>query len=180
MQKIGRESLDCCNLCQPAIYLVIFMRKPGLVFQKYADTLIISHKGDICRTATIWEIIILRIMTCFFMMFPIPLQMTSVIWNSLAVQWLGLCGLTAKGRGSVPSRGTKIPRGAQCGRKKKKDKYFRFCVFFFFLNWKKSLLDAKGQAHIVCQPTFFFFLSLSTSCTYQHFISSLTAVKLRG
>ena len=28
--------------------------------------------------------------------------------NSLAIQWLGLCGLTAEGPGSIPGRGTKI------------------------------------------------------------------------
>ena len=39
--------------------------------------------------------------------------------NSLAVQWLGLCALTAKGPGSIPSRGTKIPQAAWCGGKKK-------------------------------------------------------------
>ena len=34
------------------------------------------------------------------------------IWNSLAVQWLGLCAFTAEGAGSIPDRGTKIPQGA--------------------------------------------------------------------
>ena len=47
-------------------------------------------------------------MTYFFMMFPIPLQKTSITGNSRAVQWLGLCVLTAKGWGSVPGPGTKI------------------------------------------------------------------------
>ena len=40
--------------------------------------------------------------------------------NSLAVQWLGLCALTAKGPGLVPGWGTRIPRAAQCGQKKNK------------------------------------------------------------
>ena len=35
--------------------------------------------------------------------------------NSLVVQWLGLCALTAKGLGSISSQGTKIPQTAQCG-----------------------------------------------------------------
>ena len=30
--------------------------------------------------------------------------------NSLAVQWLGLCALTANGTGSILGRGSKIPQ----------------------------------------------------------------------
>ena len=33
--------------------------------------------------------------------------------NSLAVQWLGLCTLIAKGPGSIPDGGTKIPEAAR-------------------------------------------------------------------
>ena len=33
--------------------------------------------------------------------------------NALAVQWLGLCALTAKGPSSVSGQGTKIPQAAQ-------------------------------------------------------------------
>ena len=33
--------------------------------------------------------------------------------NSLVVQWLGLCTFTAEGLGSIPDRGTKIPRATQ-------------------------------------------------------------------
>ena len=32
--------------------------------------------------------------------------------NSLVVQWLGLQALTARGLGSIPSQGTKIPQAA--------------------------------------------------------------------
>ena len=35
--------------------------------------------------------------------------------NSLAVQWLGIGALTAKGPGSVPGQGTKIPQATWCG-----------------------------------------------------------------
>ena len=38
----------------------------------------------------------------------------------LAVQWLGLCALTAEGPGSIPGRGTKIPQAVWCSQKKKK------------------------------------------------------------
>ena len=33
--------------------------------------------------------------------------------NSLAVQWLGLCVFTAEGPGSIPGRGSKIPKAAR-------------------------------------------------------------------
>ena len=39
--------------------------------------------------------------------------------NSLAVQRLGLCALTAEGPGSIPGRGNKISQAAQRGQKKK-------------------------------------------------------------
>ena len=39
---------------------------------------------------------------------------------SLAVQWLGLQALTAKGAGSIPGQGTKILQATQPGQKKKK------------------------------------------------------------
>ena len=43
----------------------------------------------------------------------------SQLGNSLAVQWLGLCVLTAKGQGLIPGQGTKIPQAAWSGQKKK-------------------------------------------------------------
>ena len=42
--------------------------------------------------------------------------------HSLAVQWLGLCDLTAEGPGSIPGQGTKIPQAAQRGQKTNKQK----------------------------------------------------------
>ena len=39
----------------------------------------------------------------------------------MAVQWLGLCAVTAEGKGSVPGRGTKIPQATWRGQKKKRD-----------------------------------------------------------
>ena len=41
------------------------------------------------------------------------------IGNSLAVQWLQLCPLTAKGLSSIPDQGTKIPRAGWHSQKKK-------------------------------------------------------------
>ena len=41
------------------------------------------------------------------------------IGNSQAVQWLGLCTFTAKGAGSIPGWGTKIPSLAVRPKKKK-------------------------------------------------------------
>ena len=42
--------------------------------------------------------------------------------NSLVVQWLGLHAFTAKGMGSIPSQGTKIPQATWCGQNFKKTK----------------------------------------------------------
>ena len=39
--------------------------------------------------------------------------------NSLVVQWLRLCAFTAKGLGSIPGWGTKIPHAVEPGREKK-------------------------------------------------------------
>ena len=39
-------------------------------------------------------------------------------WNSLVVQWLGLCALTAKGLGSIPGQGTKNPQATHGTAKK--------------------------------------------------------------
>ena len=47
--------------------------------------------------------------------------------NSLVVLWLGFCALTAEGPDSIPSQGTKIPRAALCGQKKRKIKKERDC-----------------------------------------------------
>ena len=44
--------------------------------------------------------------------------------NSLAVQWLGLHALTAKGPGSIPGWGMKIPQATRHSQKKKKKKSF--------------------------------------------------------
>lgn len=71
-------------------------------------------------------------MTCFFMMFPIPLQKTSITGNSQVVQWLGLCVLTAKGWGSVPGPGTKISQTSQWGQKKRTSIIGSVFVLLFF------------------------------------------------
>ena len=44
--------------------------------------------------------------------------------KSLVVQWLRLHVVTAKGRGSIPGWGIKIPQATQCIQKKKKKPYF--------------------------------------------------------
>ena len=51
--------------------------------------------------------------------------------NSLVVQWLGLGSFTAKGPGSIPGWGTKIPQAMQRGQKKKKSK--TDCHFLFLI-----------------------------------------------
>ena len=41
------------------------------------------------------------------------------LWNSLVVQWLGLCPSTAGGIGLIPGRGTNTLHAALCGWKRK-------------------------------------------------------------
>ena len=43
--------------------------------------------------------------------------------TSLVVQWLGLHASTASSLGSIPSRGTKIPKAEQHSRKEKKSAF---------------------------------------------------------
>ena len=52
-------------------------------------------------------------------LFPNTLLLITAKWNSLVVQWLGLCAVTAEGAGLTPGWGTKIPQAAQLGEKKK-------------------------------------------------------------
>ena len=47
--------------------------------------------------------------------------------NFPAVHWLGLCTLTAKGQGSIPGSGTRIPQATQRSQKKKKDRKKKDC-----------------------------------------------------
>ena len=45
------------------------------------------------------------------------------------VQWLGLHGLTAKGAGSIPGRGTKVPQATQCDQKKRCGIYIYIYIY---------------------------------------------------
>ena len=42
--------------------------------------------------------------------------------TSLAVQWLGLCASIARGTGSNPGQGTKIPQATWHSQKKKRER----------------------------------------------------------
>ena len=72
---------------------------------------------------------------------------------SLAVQWLGLQASTARGQGSVPGRGTKIPQASQCGQNNNNNNnlgenifvHGHLCTFLgystvqlFINNWKQN------------------------------------------
>ena len=46
--------------------------------------------------------------------------------NSLEVQWLGLCTLSAEGLGSFPGRGTKIPQATRRGQKQQEQQQEKF------------------------------------------------------
>ena len=53
----------------------------------------------------------------------------------LVVRWLGLCSLTAKGKGSIPVKGTKIPQAVRYGPKLKKKSYI-FCDIYITTIYK--------------------------------------------
>ena len=42
---------------------------------------------------------------------------TAISWTSLVVQWLRLCSSSARGMGSIPGHGTKIPEAMRHGQK---------------------------------------------------------------
>ena len=46
------------------------------------------------------------------------LTFSRVLWNPLAIQWLGPRALTAGALGSVPGQGTKIPQATWHGQNK--------------------------------------------------------------
>ena len=54
--------------------------------------------------------------------------------DSLVVQWLGLGTFTAKGQGSIPDQGTKIPQATQCGKKKKKKKKNIYIYIYIYIH----------------------------------------------
>ena len=64
--------------------------------------------------------------------------------NSLAVQRLGLCSLTAEGPGSIPCWGTKIPKATQSVQKEKK-----------ILEWSAALKEWLDHEQGNCHPPFF-------------------------
>ena len=72
----------------------------------------------ICN-ATLGFVDHLQSMLHFFFLF---IQFFKVVntGNSLVVKWLGLCAFTAKGLGSIPGRGTKIPQATRRNLKRKK------------------------------------------------------------
>ena len=56
-----------------------------------------------------------------------------LLGNSLVVQWLGFHALSAKGPGSIPGRGSKIPQAMRCGQKKEKKKGVVSLSFMLFV-----------------------------------------------
>ena len=65
-------------------------------------------------------------------------------WNSLVVQWLGFCALTAEGLGSLPGQGPKIPKAIRCRsslRLPKKSKFSKVIHTNFFFIISNSVPD---------------------------------------
>ena len=53
--------------------------------------------------------------------------------NSLKVQWLGLHAFIAKGLGSIPGWGTRIPQAVSYDQKKKINKYNKTLILILLL-----------------------------------------------
>ena len=71
-------------------------------------------------------------------------------WNSLVVQWLGLCASTAGGPGSIPGRGTKILQAALCSQKTKLwlllFQYFQIKPNKLFFNLSKACPEQQKSS----------------------------------
>ena len=66
--------------------------------------------------------------------------------TSPAVQWLGLCPSTARGTGSIPGQGTKIPHATwQCSQKKKKKVKLSFASFVSVLPRDPHFFKTVGE-----------------------------------
>ena len=70
----------------------------------------------------ILEFIFSKIKENLFIIFHLYLRMNHWLWNSPAIQWLGLCTLTAGGMALIPGWETKILQAAWYSRKIKKEK----------------------------------------------------------
>ena len=71
--------------------------------------------------------------------------------NSLVVQWLGLCALTAEGLGSIPGRETKIPQAMRRGQKQNKTKQ---SAHLQQETAPSSVFLPKGRQYITWQKVF--------------------------
>lgn len=80
------------------------------------------------------------------------------IGNSLAIQWLQLCPLTAEGLSSVPDQDTKIPRAGWHSQKKKKK-----IIHTSFISQSFLLLFCNQSLPVLTlcsQDTLFFFKAI--------------------
>ena len=86
----------------------------------------------------------------------------NVTGNSLAVRWLGLCAFTAKGPGSKPGQGTKIPQAARRPKKRERECYEQLHVNKFhnldemdkFFERSKIQTLSQGVIANLKSPTF--------------------------
>ena len=68
--------------------------------------------------------------------------------NSLVVQWLGLCVITAKRAGSIPGRGTSITPATQCSQKRKiNETKWKWTSGKSISSTKEILISAKWWIH---------------------------------
>ena len=71
----------------------------------------------------------------------------NTVRNSPVGQWLGLCTPTARGTGSIPGPGTKIPPASWCSQKQTNKKRWRHCRNRTVFWWVAPLCSAYNIPH---------------------------------
>ena len=89
--------------------------------------------------------------------------------NSLMVQWLGLHALTAKGTGSIPGRGTKIPQAMRSNQK---------VVFFYFV---PCLNFTRNGFYWLCFSVYgpYFLVHVSIFCWKMNILNNTVTLQIR-
>ena len=90
------------------------------------------------------------------------MMMIATVGNSLVVQWLGLCTLTAKDRGSIPGPGTNFPQATRHDQNKTK-----IATIIEILLFTEHTLIYKGQKFFDLR--FSRFLNILPCCYYSEY-----------
>ena len=129
--KKEENSNTCCNLVEPWGHspkrentvpfhldevprVVKFIETGSGMGLREEETNVVVHRVSVLQDERVLEI---GCITKWIFLTPQKWTFKNGYGNSLAVQWLGLRAFTAKGTGSIPGWGTKIPHAAWHGQK---------------------------------------------------------------